>query len=97
MTRQDLLHGHPSQRYFFDLIRPHPRPDFRIPCRNVGKKLADQVLGDAGQDALADAGDETADFADALKLQAADVGTFGNDLEGRAAIAVARAFRHPIP
>ena len=35
-----------------------------------GKKSPDQVLGHAGQDALADTGDETADFADALKLQA---------------------------
>src|SRR4029453_5058385 len=32
-----------------------------------GEKLADQVLGHAGENALADTGDETADFADTLK------------------------------
>src|SRR6476661_5608074 len=64
--------------------------EFLAQCR---EELADQVLGHAGQDALADPGDETADFADTLKLQATHVGTFGNDLEGRAAIAVTEGAR----
>ena len=59
-----------------------------------GEELPDQVLGHAGQDALADTGDETADFADALKLQATmTLGPSGMISKVRAAIAVTERAR----
>src|SRR5690242_6472130 len=57
------------------------------------EELADQMLGHAGQDALTDACDEAADFADTLEFEAARAGTIGNDFEGGAAIAVPEGAR----
>ena len=42
-----------------------------------GEKPSDQMLRDAAENPLADAGDQTADFADALKRQARCVGPSG--------------------
>src|ERR1700738_5688943 len=53
------------------------------------EETTDQMLGDTAQDPLADAGDEPADFAGALKRQARRVGPLRLDLGARTAVAVA--------
>src|SRR6267378_5906431 len=64
----------------------HRRLQFLAQCR---KKSSDQMLRDAAQDSLTNAGNQPTDFANTLKAQAGCVGSFRRNFEARVAVAVA--------